>query len=39
MQNMYENMYQNRGALVREEIRRTRHRSRLFCGILSFRRS
>ena len=29
MQNMYENMYQNRGALVREEIRRTRHRSEL----------
>ena len=29
MQNMYENMYPNRGALVREEIRRTRHRSEL----------
>ena len=29
MENMYQNMYQNRGALVREEIRRTRHRSEL----------
>ncbi|MBR7057315.1 MAG: hypothetical protein IKI35_01160, partial [Stomatobaculum sp.] len=29
MENMYQNMYPNRGALVREEIRRTRHRSEL----------